>query len=230
MPACGGKDDGDDDGSTGASNATPATPATTTMGVTDGAGTMLTEEPMTSGTTHATHSTHETGEPMTSTTSDDTTGGGALSCADYCATIATSCTGAETQWGNLEFCMASCAAFPPGTAADTTTNTLGCRTYHAGAAAGDPATHCVHAGPGGANACGSNCEGFCAIGMAACPDKWADAAACMTACAGFDDSEKYDATDIAGNTLACRLYHATAASVDAATHCGHIGGDSPPCM
>lgn len=228
-PACGGDDGGGDDGSTGASNATPATPATTTTttGATDGGTTAPTDTGVqTSGTTPP-----DTGEQTTSTSSDDTTTGApGGTCADYCATIATNCTGAQTQWGNEGFCAASCATFPVGTPADMAGNTLGCRVYHAGAAAGDPATHCVHAGPGGSGVCGAVCEGFCSIGMAACPDKWADAAACMAACATFDDAEPYDATDVSGNSLACRLYHATAASVDPATHCGHIGGDSPTCM
>jgi hypothetical protein len=228
VPACGGDDGGGDDGSTGASNATPATPATTTttMGATDGGTTAPTDTGMeTSGTTPP-----DTGEQTTSTSDDTTTGAPGGTCADYCATMATNCTGALTQWGNEGFCAASCATFPVGAPEDMAGNTLGCRVYHAGAAAADPETHCVHAGPGGSGVCGAVCEGFCTIGMAACPDKWADAAACMAACAMFDDAETYDATDVSGNTLACRLYHATAASVDPVTHCGHIGGDSPTCM
>ena len=49
---------------------------------------------------------------------------------------------------------------------------------------------------------------------------------------GFDDSEKYDAGDSSGNTLACRLYHLTVAATDAgsaATHCPHTVADSPVC-
>lgn len=225
-PACGDKDD--DTGETGAANATTTVTATdpAVTGET-GAPVTTTGEPATSGTTHA---SHETGEPTTGGTGDDTTGGGNAACDAYCATITTNCPGAETQYGNAGFCAGSCATLPPGAAADMAGNTLGCRTYHAGAAMMDPVTHCVHAGPGGAGVCGSNCEGFCTIAMAACPEKWVDSAACMAACGMWDDSEKYDATDLGGNTLACRLYHATAATVDGATHCPHVGGDSPPCM
>jgi hypothetical protein len=203
-------------------------PATSTTPMTDPA----TTDPSGAETHDTAHSTGDdptTGGPTTddSATTDPT---GALSCEDYCATIMTNCTGAVQQYGAVENCVASCAGFPPGTEADMGGNTLGCRTYHAGAAAMDPNVHCVHAGPGGANACGSNCEGFCAVAQTACPDAWPDAGACMTACGGFADMEPYDASDVGGNTLACRLYHLTAAAVDPATHCGHIVGASPTCV
>lgn len=94
-------------------------------------------------------------------TGELTTGGEALSCAAYCATIGANCAGADAQYGNNDTCLATCAAFPPGTLADVSGNTLGCRNYHAGAAAQDASTHCVHAGPGGDGICGGNCESFC---------------------------------------------------------------------
>lgn len=171
-----------------------------------------------------------------STTSSTSTGGADPDCQTYCDTIAANCTDANTQYASMEACMGACAAFDLGTAADTSGNTVGCRTYHAGAAAMDAAVHCVHAGPGGAGACGTNCEGFCAIAKAACTganQQFADDAECATACAAFDDTEPYDATDAAGATLACHLYHLTVASSDAAsadTHCGHIVDDpAGPC-
>jgi hypothetical protein len=233
-PACGEKGDesATDNASTGGTTVDPpatdpgttagetAEPGTTAEQVTTSTSPMTeTGDPMTSSTT--------TVDPATSTTSDTS---GLPGCDAYCKSITDNCTGEHSQYGAPEFCQGSCAAFPLGEASDMSGNTLGCRTYHAGAAAMDPAVHCGHAGPGGGSACGENCEGFCSIAQTACPEVWADAGACMAACANFDPAEPYDATDVKGNSLACRLYHATAAAVDPVTHCAHIKGDSMPCM
>lgn len=187
------------------------------------------------------NTTTVTGSSMSMPTSgatDDPTGGAAPTCADYCTAVTTNCTTANTfgQYfdgtdAGVAACTKACESFPAGTAADMAGNTLGCRAYHAGAAAGDAATHCVHAGPSGGGVCGTGCEGFCAIALDVCPMAFADEAACTTACAGFmDDTATYTNADMAGNNLSCRLYHLTAAAVDAATHCAHITADSPPCM
>ena len=85
------------------------------------------------------------------------------------------------------------------------------------------------AGPGGADVCGSNCDGFCTIAADACPGTFADDAACQAACAGYDKVEAYDAADMAGDSFACRLYHLTVASTPLAMHCPHILPDSVPC-
>ena len=58
------------------------------------------------------------------------------SCATYCADIMANCTGTNQQYINLASCTRSCPGFPVGTSADTSGNTLGCRAYHATAAAG----------------------------------------------------------------------------------------------
>jgi hypothetical protein len=52
-------------------------------------------------------------------------------------------------------CLSTCngASWSIGTAGATSGNSIACRTYHAGAAAGDPATHCPHAGPTGGGVC-----------------------------------------------------------------------------
>ena len=163
-------------------------------------------------------------------------------CAAYCTTIMAGCTATNAQYGTMEACMGSCAGFPVGTAADTMGNTLGCRSYHAtvAAMAGMADTHCPHAGPLGAAAgmatCGMNCEGFCAVALAACTganEQYADAAECMTECAGFMNTTAYNATVTSGDSLACRMYHLSVAStggMNATTHCPHIVEASPPCM
>jgi hypothetical protein len=153
-------------------------------------------------------------------------------CADYCTAIEGACAAPRDQWSNEATCLAACEAWAVGTVDDTSGNTLGCRAYHAGAAVGDPATHCVHAGPGGAGACGSNCEGFCTLALDACTganEQYASLTECMTECATFDTAEVYDITDTAGDSFACRLYHLTAAVTDPVTHCGHIVAASVPC-
>jgi hypothetical protein len=158
--------------------------------------------------------------------------GTAATCARYCATIATSCTGVEAQYTGADQCMAACQAFDQGAEGAQSGNSLECRNYHAGAALGDPTTHCVHAGPGGAGACGNNCAGFCAIVLSACAgddEAYASEAECLTACAGFADTEKYDISDLAGDTLACRLYHAQVATSDPGTHCAHTLPVSSTC-
>jgi hypothetical protein len=162
----------------------------------------------------------------------DPTGGQALSCDSYCSSITANCKDANSMYADMASCMGACAGFPEGTAADMMGNTLGCRTYHAGAAMSDAATHCTHAGPGGAGACGSNCDGFCAIATTACKTEWPDMASCMTACGGFTDTAAYSAASTSGDSLACRLYHLTVAassSDNAATHCPHTMAVSDTC-
>lgn len=225
------KSEGGDD-STGQAT-TEATDATT------GPATDATTGPATDATTGPATGDDTTGTPTTTAddtttmpgeTVDPTTGEPASGCAGYCDTIEANCAGEFSQYGSREMCEATCATFAPGVEGDMMGNSLACRTYHAGAAAMANDVHCGHAGPGGDTACGANCEGFCSIAAAACPDAWPDLAACAMACGTFDPAEKYDATDVAGNTFACRLYHLTAATMDPVTHCPHIKGDSVPCM
>jgi hypothetical protein len=212
----------------------------TTAGAT-GSSTTGAVDPTTAGETGpaltTTSDTAVTTSDTAVTTSDDSgfTGGSSLSCADYCETIAANCSGSDGQYfegvdDGMTACMTACAAFPAGAAADQFGNTLGCRSYHAGAAGQDPAVHCEHAGPGGAGVCGTDCDGFCAIALEVCAAVYADEAACLSECAQFTDDVAYNTTVIAGDSLACRLYHLTAAAVDPATHCPHITANSPPCM
>ena len=203
------------------------TTANPTVGTTEAP---TTANPTTDGTTGTTEAP-TTANPTFGTTS--TTGGPSEACMNYCSEIAANCNGPNAQYAGLESCLGVCATFPPGQEEDVAGNSLACRLYHTGAAAEDAPTHCVHAGPGGAGACGDNCESFCAIATALCPGEHPDLAACQTACAAWPDDEKYDAGDAGGNTLACRLYHLTVAATDdaaAMTHCPHTVADSPPCQ
>lgn len=165
-----------------------------------------------------------------------------LDCPTYCTQIQANCTGANAQYpteADNAHCLASCASFPLGTAADKSGNTLGCRLYHSGAPAKmDAATHCPHAGPGGdkiggMGTCGDVCTSFCTLEIKACGvtgdagghGQYASMADCMTACAAFPNPTALYAPMAHGDSLACRLYHATNAAVtgQAATHCPHTG-------
>lgn len=166
---------------------------------------------------------------------DDAAGGPdamLATCEDYCDEIMTNCSGAESQYSSRDICLDACATFPQGTAGQQTGNSLECRTYHAGAALGDAVTHCVHAGPGGAGVCGANCDGFCQIVQGSCTgadEAYASDVACIEACMDFTDTEKFDVGDVAGDTLACRLYHASVATADPGTHCAHTQPTSVTC-
>ncbi|MFO0726199.1 MAG: hypothetical protein U1E65_20615 [Myxococcota bacterium] len=170
-------------------------------------------------------------------------GTAALTCAEYCTKITANCTGANGQYSDNAACLTACAGFPVGAAADTSGNTLGCRTYHAGAAMTAPDVHCVHAGPSGGGACGSPCEGFCSVEAVACTGAnaqtfYGTGAACVTACTtAFANkmTPAYASSVVSGDSLSCRLYHATVASKDSASagvHCAHTStktGGGLPC-
>jgi hypothetical protein len=178
-----------------------------------------------------------------------------LDCRSYCGQIQSTCTGENAQYPSEAHCMAACASFPVGTSTvnDTSGHTLGCRIYHAGSPSRDqPATHCSHAGPGGDHlmatppaACsgGDVCTSFCTLQFKACGSldaplpgnpkdasgnpliQYRDMADCLTVCAGFDRTHPYRLTS-AGNSLACRLLHATRAVLDldnAKTECRYTG-------
>lgn len=182
----------------------------------------------------------------------------ALDCTNYCTTIGTACTGTNAQFGGSSaadaaaHCMGTCASFP--SSATQTGDTLGCHLYHAMNAAmpNGAAVHCPHAGPAGdvigtgstaGGVCGDACTNFCTLVQFTCTGAnaaYASVADCLTACATFSttarytiDTTNFPSTNPTGNTLACRLYHATNAAVSAAaapTHCPHTKAVSAVCM
>jgi len=154
----------------------------------------------------------------------------AHSCAQYCTSIMSACTGTNQQYDSMQTCTSTCEKFPLGMPGAMSDNSKECRFTHAGLAATAPSPHCLHAGPGGGGACGMNCEGFCSIVTATCPTQYPDMAGCMTTCAGFATTPDYNSMQTGGNTFACRLYHATAATVNAALHCPHTQMTSATCQ
>lgn len=147
-------------------------------------------------------------------------------CEAYCGLLADNCTGDLAVYPTPETCQAACEAMPVGDIADVSGNTVGCRQYHAGAAAGDPNTHCPHAGPGGAGYCGADCESFCSLASGICPGAYGDEETCLAACDGYASVPPFNANQKTGNTIECRLYHVSVAGLDD-MHCGHIGTDPP---
>ncbi|HTE54709.1 MAG TPA: hypothetical protein VK698_27835 [Kofleriaceae bacterium] len=157
----------------------------------------------------------------------DAAAGVAPTCTEYCTRVTTNCSGLNIQYTDMAECMSYCGAiaWTPGVddpAQDG--DTLGCRQYHAGAAGstGMPDVHCPHAGPTGANVCGTACDVYCdnlEKNCAADTVKYADRAACTAACAGMTEGTPADA---AGDTAFCRVYHSgVPAFTDATTHCPH---------
>jgi len=152
----------------------------------------------------------------------------APSCAEYCAVIHQNCTGANAQYTDVNDCLNYCnnvGKLALGTTADLAGDTVGCRTYHANAAASDAVLHCPHAGKTGANTCGSWCEVYCDLAMSNCTDTNAlydDKIQCMAGCGQLAATGLY--SDKSGDTVQCRIAHLGFAGVDgpsALTHCPH---------
>lgn len=166
------------------------------------------------------------------------------------------CTGGNAQYINMTACMNACAQLPVGMSSDTSGDTIGCRTYHAGLAASAPNPHCWHAGPYGGSTCGSDCESFCTIATGFCSadggfveggaPPYTSLASCETSCMGYTRIDDVDgggsmfvdggfnaAGPASGNTLDCREYHLGAALQGGSyqqLHCQHPGATSPVCM
>jgi hypothetical protein len=174
----------------------------------------------------------------------------ALDCNTYCTHLAADCTAANAQF-NMTNCMGTCAAYPVGTQADTSGNTLGCRNYHLQnieVRMEATVTHCPHAGPVGGlvaaatGVCATTtpCDNFCAmeakvcgtntapvtIGVTEITNRYATKLDCLNACAAFDKTTEYSPTVTTGNNFACRIYHLTNAAAQTTPtgvniHCGH---------
>ncbi len=179
--------------------------------------------------------TTDTGTPGTDTAGTDTAGGGTPTCDAYCSLITKNCAADNAQYIDNDTCLKMCAKMDVGKAADTTGDTLGCRSYHAGAASGDAKLHCPHAGPYGGGMCGaSRCDDFCKLAISICGGvsgaTFADNAACLTECKSENaDPTKKEIDSSAVGFTACTQYHLEAASKDTATHCGHLSTKAGPC-
>jgi len=154
-------------------------------------------------------------------------------CAEFCRFNIAGCTGDLAVYESTQQCMAVCAALPPGTNGDRDENTMGCRHWHIfNSIRIDAAAHCAHTGPGGDGHCGldttgktGNCESYCILAEKACgagfAAKYASQTACQLDCSTQPDTfgakidSKYRlAAAVSGNTLQCRLLHASRALTD----------------
>jgi len=111
-----------------------------------------------------------------------------------------------------------------------------CRRYHvdvAGTSSSNAMTHCPHAFMGDGQ-CGENCNFYCDIMQNVCLDTtaagggFATLTDCMTACQAYDSTSVDFSMPLptVGNTLNCRIYHATVAAQGpsfSAVHCQHAG-------
>jgi hypothetical protein len=143
--------------------------------------------------------------------------------------------------------MKACSYLPAGEPADTSGDTIGCRTNSAMMAATMP-SQCWAAGPLGYGTCGEECEAFCNIVEGYCsaasgytgPSVYMSMDACRSICPNFGrniDFGKpggYTASgDVPGDTLECRAYHlivnALASTANQQMHCPHAASASDPC-
>ena len=157
-------------------------------------------------------------------------------CSDYCSTVMANCTGTNQQYASSTACFAVCELLAPGTAGDlTSSNTVQCRLRRAALAGttGEPGGYCFSAGPGGAEECGTDCDGYCALMTQKCPDDMGPLDQCLSACnivpdlSRPPDNLRYNITQQSGDSLQCRLFHVSAATMDPTTHCIHAAGGSP---
>lgn len=147
-------------------------------------------------------------------------------CKHYCQILGIACQGDHAQYddaaGTATQCLAVCSLLDAGTNADTSTDTLGCRTYHAYNSLLAPATHCSHAGPTGDGHCGTEdaiCDSYCRILEHGCHDSFVTAFAnstCSEDCRKLADATRdahYSVLkgEAGGATLSCRMLHAVRA-------------------
>ncbi|MGZ3416577.1 MAG: hypothetical protein ACXVEF_05145 [Polyangiales bacterium] len=215
---CSSSDDG------GATTTDTGTTPTDTGTASDDTGTSMTD----SGSMDDSGGTTDSGSM--SETSGDT--GGGPSCSDYCSKVLANCKGAtDAQYfgvaskSDSDACNAMCAKMTPGTAADTSGDTVGCRLSFATAAASSmPGANCRKAGPYGGAACGADrCNDFCKLALAQCPSAFTDTTDCKTKCTAMPyDATKPEVDPTAVGKLNCVFYHLEAAYSAPASHCGHL--------
>jgi len=174
-----------------------------------------------------------------------------LTCENYCTVIMQNCTDSNREYLSPAVCLKLCGYiiqtdltnpyYPyPGPTPDNR-DSLGCRLWHAHSAKNDPATHCRHAGPLGADQCGGPCEPFCNLDWRYCDDDnqihvyAGQVTGCESVCDGglpYDEGDSGDLVDTTHNTLNCRLWHLETAidEGDPTTHCPHTGEQSATCQ
>jgi len=148
-------------------------------------------------------------------------------CKAYCDAMSQNCMGENQMYTSREVCSEVCRHLPKGDI-EASGNTLACRSKRVlSLSAGEEATVCEVAGPGSGSPCTTQCQAFCDLLLSACSESTQalglDADECVRQCAalkpspGFNSSETYTT----GDSLGCRLYHLTNATVLPVPHCEH---------
>ena len=158
-------------------------------------------------------------------------------CKEYCTKARDVCGG--ILYRTDEACLSTCALFE-----EIGSDGVPCRVHQLDLARDTGESlelYCANAGPGGNDACGSNCENYCQLFSHTCADDFkrysADGAngdeVCVSKCLGLVDTHLFDSTDQGnyfGDTLQCRLVHTTSSAVDPETHCPHADLKSNKCL
>ena len=145
-------------------------------------------------------------------------------CKDYCTLVMDACKGNNAVYTTEEICLGVCATLDPGDGEDTTGNSVACRAYQAKNAKNEPDGYCKGAGPGGNDLCGTDCQAYCQIFPQVCPKEYEYKSAddCLEYCAALPFQRDYDVVrDHGGDTIECRLVHASSATVKPEDHCPH---------
>jgi len=163
-------------------------------------------------------------------------------CLAYCDQAKAVC--GDLLYRSDDACLATCALLPLQGADKDSVACRGRQLDNAVQTNEDLALYCANAGPGGNDACGSNCENYCRLFARACSkefEKYATVASdgddgtavCISKCLGLVDTHLYDARDTGnylGDTLQCRIVHTTSATVDPMAHCSHAELKSSKCL
>jgi hypothetical protein len=155
-------------------------------------------------------------------------------CKEYCATVMDACTGDDAQYTTEEICLGVCAQLDPGDDEDTHNNTVACRLFYANDAKREHAS-CAAAGPGGDGVCGTDCEAYCQLFPAVCPNdfKYGSTKECLKFCNTLPTHTGLNvAIDHDGDTVECRLVHTSSATTKPVEHCPHaqIPPSRPYCI
>lgn len=152
-------------------------------------------------------------------------------CDNYCHLAMRNCTGNNAQYDSLNDCLAVCDVIPDeGIIGEKTGDSLQCRMSHLVAAGTEPPASAVASCADGGElspACTQpQCSEWCSALEAGCTGKNAQFPSqgdCLTFCEEAAHFEPGLVSDTGGNTLGCRIYHATVASTEPQAHCPHAG-------
>ena len=173
-----------------------------------------------------------------------------VSATEYCTLAEQSCTNPcaanvpcpddLSLYLGRGYCLKVCESLEPGVylgrdgeqTADG--NTQACRLREVTAASNltsDKVEHCAQAGPGGNGVCGDDCESYCALMDKFCAPKFEQFTDpnCLANCRGLSPEKRTDSRATLfgavrhhdGDTLQCRIMHASSASIAPQTHCWH---------